>query len=33
VLIERKETKHTGETVTAKTRSIADQLRPVGEEA
>lgn len=33
VLIERKETKHTGEIVTAKTRSIADQLRPLGERA
>jgi mannose-6-phosphate isomerase-like protein (cupin superfamily) len=29
LLIERKETKHTGEVVTARTRSLADQLRPV----
>lgn len=29
LLVERKETRHTGETVTARTRSIADQLRPV----
>jgi mannose-6-phosphate isomerase-like protein (cupin superfamily) len=29
MLIERKTTQHTGDTVTAKTRSIADQLRPV----
>ncbi|HVT32606.1 MAG TPA: cupin domain-containing protein [Rhodanobacteraceae bacterium] len=29
LLIERKTTLHTGDTVTEKTRSIADQLRPV----
>jgi mannose-6-phosphate isomerase-like protein (cupin superfamily) len=29
LLIERKSTQHTGDTVTAKTRSTADQLRPV----
>jgi len=29
MLIERKTTQHTGTTVTAKTRSIAEQLRPV----
>jgi mannose-6-phosphate isomerase-like protein (cupin superfamily) len=29
MLIERKSTLHTGDTVTEKTRSIADQLRPV----
>ena len=29
MLIERKTTQHTGNTVTAKTRSIAEQLRPV----
>jgi mannose-6-phosphate isomerase-like protein (cupin superfamily) len=29
LLIERKSTLHTGDTVTAKTRSIADQLRPL----
>lgn len=29
LLIERKSTLHTGDTVTAKTRSLADQLRPV----
>lgn len=29
MLIERKSTRHTGDTVTEKTRSIADQLRPV----
>ena len=29
MLIERKTTQHTGTTVTAKTRTIADQLRPV----
>ena len=29
MLIERKSTKHTGEEVTAHTRSLADQLRPV----
>ena len=29
MLIERKTTQHTGATVTDKTRSIADQLRPV----
>lgn len=29
MLIERKSTQHTGDTVTEKTRSIADQLRPV----
>jgi mannose-6-phosphate isomerase-like protein (cupin superfamily) len=29
LLIERKTTLHTGDTVTDKTRSIADQLRPV----
>jgi mannose-6-phosphate isomerase-like protein (cupin superfamily) len=28
LLIERKSTKHTGDTVTEKTRSIAEQLRP-----
>ena len=30
LLIERKSTLHTGDAVTAKTRSIADQLRPQG---
>ena len=30
LLIERKSTLHTGDTVTAKTRSIDEQLRPVG---
>jgi mannose-6-phosphate isomerase-like protein (cupin superfamily) len=29
MLIERKSTQHTGDVVTAKTRSLADQLRPV----
>jgi mannose-6-phosphate isomerase-like protein (cupin superfamily) len=29
MLIERKSTLHTGDTVTEKTRSLADQLRPV----
>ena len=29
MLIEKKSTLHTGETVTPKTRSLADQLRPV----
>jgi mannose-6-phosphate isomerase-like protein (cupin superfamily) len=29
LLIERKSTQHTGNTVTEKTRSIAEQLRPV----
>ena len=29
LLIERKSTQHTGDTVTARTRSIAEQLRPV----
>jgi mannose-6-phosphate isomerase-like protein (cupin superfamily) len=29
MLIERKSTQHTGDVVTAKTRSIDDQLRPV----
>ena len=29
MLIERKTTQHTGDTVTDKTRSIAEQLRPV----
>ncbi|HEU4589276.1 MAG TPA: cupin domain-containing protein [Steroidobacteraceae bacterium] len=29
LLIERKSTRHTGDTVTEKTRSIAEQLRPV----
>jgi hypothetical protein len=29
MLIERKSTRHTGDTVTDKTRSLADQLRPV----
>jgi hypothetical protein len=29
LLIERKSTLHTGDTVNEKTRSIADQLRPV----
>ena len=29
LLIERKSTKHTGDVVTEKTRSLADQLRPV----
>jgi mannose-6-phosphate isomerase-like protein (cupin superfamily) len=29
LLIERKSTQHTGDTVTDKTRSLADQLRPV----
>lgn len=29
LLIERKSTRHTGDEVTEKTRSIADQLRPV----
>jgi mannose-6-phosphate isomerase-like protein (cupin superfamily) len=28
MLIERKTTLHTGDTVTEKTRSLADQLRP-----
>ena len=28
ILIERKSTLHTGDTITEKTRSIADQLRP-----
>lgn len=30
LLIERKSTLHTGDTVTEKTRSLAEQLRPVG---
>jgi mannose-6-phosphate isomerase-like protein (cupin superfamily) len=29
MLIERKSTQHTGSAVTGKTRSIADQLRPL----
>lgn len=29
LLIERKSTRHTGDTLTEKTRSIAEQLRPV----
>ena len=29
MLIERKSTLHTGDTVTEKTRSLVDQLRPV----
>jgi mannose-6-phosphate isomerase-like protein (cupin superfamily) len=29
LLIERKSTRHTGDVVTEKTRSLADQLRPV----
>jgi mannose-6-phosphate isomerase-like protein (cupin superfamily) len=29
MLIERKTTLHTGDVVTEKTRSVADQLRPV----
>jgi mannose-6-phosphate isomerase-like protein (cupin superfamily) len=29
MLIERKSTLHTGDTITEKTRSLADQLRPV----
>ena len=29
MLIEKKSTLHTGETITEKTRSLADQLRPV----
>jgi hypothetical protein len=29
MLIERKSTQHTGDVVTEKTRSLADQLRPV----
>lgn len=29
LLIERKSTQHTGHTITAKTRSLAEQLRPV----
>jgi mannose-6-phosphate isomerase-like protein (cupin superfamily) len=29
LLIERKSTQHTGDVVTAKTRSLAEQLRPV----
>lgn len=29
LLIERKSTQHTGDTVTEKTRSLAEQLRPV----
>ena len=29
LLIERKSTRHTGDTVTEKTRSLAEQLRPV----
>jgi mannose-6-phosphate isomerase-like protein (cupin superfamily) len=29
MLIERKSTQHTGDVVTGKTRSLADQLRPV----
>lgn len=32
LLIERKSTLHTGNVVTAQTRSVAEQLRPVGEE-
>lgn len=31
LLVERKETRHTGETVTARTRSIAEQLRSVND--
>ncbi|AVP98526.1 cupin domain-containing protein [Ahniella affigens] len=30
MLIERKSTKHTGDVVTLQTRSVADQLRPLG---
>jgi mannose-6-phosphate isomerase-like protein (cupin superfamily) len=30
MLIEKKSTLHTGDTVTEKTRSLTDQLRPVG---
>jgi mannose-6-phosphate isomerase-like protein (cupin superfamily) len=30
LLVERKATLHTGDTVTARTRSITDQLRPLG---
>jgi mannose-6-phosphate isomerase-like protein (cupin superfamily) len=30
MLIERKSTRHTGDVVTEKTRSLAEQLRPVG---
>ena len=29
MLIERKSTSHTGDTITARTRSLADQLRPL----
>ena len=29
LLVERKSTRHTGDVVTAKTRSVADQLRPL----
>jgi mannose-6-phosphate isomerase-like protein (cupin superfamily) len=29
MLIERKSTRHTGDTITEKTRSLADQLRPL----
>jgi mannose-6-phosphate isomerase-like protein (cupin superfamily) len=29
MLIERKSTQHTGDTITEKTRSLADQLRPL----
>lgn len=29
LLVERKSTRHTGDTVTERTRSIADQLRPL----
>lgn len=31
LLVERKSTRHTGAEVTGRTRSIAEQLRPVGE--
>ena len=31
LLIERKSTLHTGDVVTEKTRSLAEQLRPVGQ--
>jgi hypothetical protein len=29
MLIERKSTQHTGDTITDKTRSVAEQLRPL----
>jgi mannose-6-phosphate isomerase-like protein (cupin superfamily) len=29
LLVERKETRHTGDAVTEKTRSLAEQLRPL----